>query len=468
MKNSKLFLLLRRLEDWELEEFDDFIRSPYFNKREELVSFFHILRTLDPNFTGEHLDRASVFHELFPQQEFDDKKLAYLMNYLLKLGERFIGQKKYEENEDTQYLDILHGLVDKRLQKSYSFLIKKLDRKYASYEGQDAEFWYNRFKLAMIKLEHFQSLKQRRYDPSIEEFALALDDFFFFEKLKHATSTSTIKDLIKADVRLGMVDEISSYMESADNIPPQIDLYRYLFSAYQNPDSSTFERFLRLLGSQEESMAPKQKRELFFFAINYCGSRIMEGNTSYYSVVLDLYMRGVENKALFENGYLSPYTYTNIVKLCLGLKKIELLEDFLEKNSKYLPPEKRIDAEHLNRAELAYFKKDYEKVFENLNALDHSDFYYSLGSRVLLLKTFYAQNDIEPLLSQITSFNQYLRRNSKLAPSMKKPFENFCKSLALIMRAKPGKKDTIKEKIRNQHPVAEKSWLLETLEKELG
>ncbi|HKK77766.1 MAG TPA: hypothetical protein VJ953_21990 [Saprospiraceae bacterium] len=468
MENSKLIGLLRSFNEQEWIEFGDFVASPYFNKRSALIRFYEVLSNAAPDFSGEQMKKEQVFSGIFPREGYDDKKMAYHMNYLLKLAEQFLGRKVYESRAAGEQLDILEGFVRKGQGKNFQFLEKKLKRFFKQRQSRESDYWYHRFRFAAIQLEHFNTLKKRSIDPSFQEYSDTLDTFFLFEKLRHASSIATLQDLVTAEVDLGMVDEIIQFLAKADHVVPEVDVYRYLFLAYRHSDSTYFEQFLTLLRKQVETASPRIKRELFLFAINFCGRQIMAGHSTYYTVMLDLYMEGVDNRALFEGEYLSPWTYTNVVKLALGLKKIGLLEEFIETHSAHLPPGHRVDAEHLNRAELSYFKKDYGEVLDNLNKLEHSDFYYTLGSRVLLLKTFYAQDDIEPLLSQITAFNQYLRRNKKLSGSVKKPFSNFCRSLALILRSPPKKAEKVRQQIEELHPVAEKSWLLETLKKELG
>jgi hypothetical protein len=468
MKGSKLIDLLKVFSPEEMEEFGDFVSSPYFNKREELIPFYLYLRSLAPEWKEEALEKKSVFRNVFPYEQYDEKQFAYLMNYLLKLGERYLARKTYEKRLDAEELDILESFVEKGLNKHYQFLINKIIRKYDDSSDKGTDFFYNRFRLAHIRLEYFNSLKKRALDPSFLDFSEFLDDFFMYEKLRHASSMATLKDTVSAELSFNYVDEINQHLRESEDIDPLIHIYQKLYLSYQDDDPEHFEAFLKLLSNNVDRTSIAARRELYVFAINYCGRKIMAGQTAYYEKVLDLYMEGVDNRALFEGKYLSPTTYTNIVKLALGLRKIEILEDFIETHSGSLPPDKRADAEYLNRAEVLYYKKDYGGVIENLREMVHSDFHYTLSSRVLYLKTYYAQDDIEPLLSQVTAFNQYLRRNKKMSASVKKPFSNFCKCLGMILRVTPKKYDTIKAKIEEMNPVAEKNWLLRTLEQELA
>lgn len=468
MKNSKLIGLLSSFTEDELNDFEDFVASPYFNKREDLLPFYQVLKGCAPTFPDYQLKKQDIFQQVFPGKPYDEKRFAYLMNYLLKLGERFLARKRYEKRMDAEELDILESFVQKGLSKHYTFLLNKIQQKYEQPLEKGTDYWFNRFRLASMRLEYFNSLKKRAMDSSFQDFSDTLDDFFMFEKLRHATSMVTLADLVSGELNLGFVDEINEKLNRNEVKDPQINMYQKLYLAYQDSNEQYFEEFLNLLKENAERSTTKVKRELYLFAINYCGRQLMKGKASYYDIVLSLYMEGVSNRALFEGEYLSPHTYINVVKLGLGLRRVEVVEEFINNFVDTLPPDKRNDAEYLSRAELLYFRKEYDDVLINLNKLTHTDIPYTLASRVLYLKAFYAQENIESLLSQITSFNQYLRRNEKISNSLKKPFANFNRCLGMIMRGKPSNFEKIKKSIEEMHPVAEKNWLLETLENELG
>ena len=69
---------------------------------------------------------------------------------------------------------------------------------------------------------------------------------------------------------------------------------------------------------------------------------------------MDLYIEGIKNNILLENGQISPWTYKNVVKLGLGLKRFEWVESFVREYSQYLSAREREDAYHFNLADLFF------------------------------------------------------------------------------------------------------------------
>ncbi len=468
MNNSKLITLLRTLSSSELTELGDFVASPYFNKREEVIRLFDFLFQFGPTFDDDSLQKDTAFKYVFPGESYDDKQLAYQMNYLLKLSEQFIARKVYESRANAEELDTLRGFVDRKLPKHYGFLQKKVEKDIDGVQEKNHIYWQNQLNLKAIAVDFFTSKKKRSADPSFQELSDALDDYYCFEKLRYGCTMASLQAFVSAEFKIGMIDELNEFLDASESIDPHINLYRNLFLSIRDNNDESFWAFQKLLKENQDFVDEEERREMYLLGINYCAKRIRSGESSFFNTTLDMYVEGIENRALYEGGHLSHWTFTNVVKLALGLKKYELLENFMDQHAANVHPNHQVDAEHLNRAELLYHKKDYPGVLDNLNKLEYSDFYYRLASRLLLLKAYHAQGFVEPMLSQLAAFTMYLRRNKEISNQMKKPYLNFCQLLALIMRSRPEKINKVREKIQETNPVTDKTWLLETLEQELA
>ena len=81
MENSKLIALLKTFNTQELRAFKDFVASPYFNKNQELVLFYDYLKKIAPKFPLKKISRESIYNNLFPKKEYDDKHMNYLMSF---------------------------------------------------------------------------------------------------------------------------------------------------------------------------------------------------------------------------------------------------------------------------------------------------------------------------------------------------------------------------------------------------
>jgi hypothetical protein len=320
--------------------------------------------------------------------------------------------------------------------------------------------YYYEYLISQVATDHFYSQQVRKFDPSLQQVSEQLDKFYFFHKLKYSCEMLNRQAIISADYRLTFMEEVKTYLTKRPDTDPLISIYLHIFLSLSFPEEEQhFEKLMELMESHAPQIEQKTRREIYLYAINYCAPKIRKGE-KYTSIMLNLYRKGIENKSLFDEGYLSHWTYSNVVKLALRLERYEWSESFIREHVSSLPPRLREDAEHYNLAELYYHKKSYDEVLTHLHQLHFSDLHYHLGSRVLLLKTYYAQEADEPLLSLLASFSVYLRRNKKLSASMKKTYLNFCSLLHQLMRNNLNKWDKLGRSIRETQPLTERNWLL--------
>ena len=62
MLKSSLLEILRTFSKQELIKFEDFVRSPYFNKKENVVKLFLEIKKYAPEFESENLDKEKVYN----------------------------------------------------------------------------------------------------------------------------------------------------------------------------------------------------------------------------------------------------------------------------------------------------------------------------------------------------------------------------------------------------------------------
>lgn len=467
MEKSKLIDLLRSLDQNELRRFRDFVASPYFNKNVELIPFINYLVDLSPDFMTSDLSKELVFKAVFPEEEYDKKKLAYQMNYLLKLGETFLAVEKYQEDELLMNYHTLSQFTYRQLDKHYNYLYKKSDQLLNEQPLKREEDFYNSYLLSKASTDHFTSKRLRQFDPSLQLSADKLDSFYFFNKLKYSCEMLNRQSIIAADYQLKFLAEVRDYLLQQSDIDPLIEIYLMIYLSTALPDEEQhFEQLIALIEQHTDSIDATMMRDIYLNAINYCARKIRAGKSIYLAKMLNLYTLGIENRALYDGDYLTQWTYTNVVKLALRLKRYEFGEDFIKTYAERLPPPLREDAKHFNLAELYFHKKDYEEVLTHLNQLHFTDLHYHLGSRTILLKTYYEQGQEEPLISLLASFSVFLRRNKTISPTAKQTCLNFCNLLNQILRRNPSKKDKIIKDIKTTQPLAERGWLMNVWERE--
>lgn len=470
MKKSKLIVLLATLSSEELQNFDSFIRSPYFNTREELIPLFQYLVGLSPDFPEEDLQKESVFRTVYPSQVFDEKQLAYRMNYLLKLGERFLSIQSFEQSPVQPQLHLLESLVNRKLEKEYQFVHKKLNRQLEESEILQSERFYHLFRMREIGDQHFVRKDVRRYDPNLEVASDNLDRFYFSKKLRMLTEMINREHIFNQTYNQSFQGMLLNGLGGTDVLNNLLIKAYYHILKMLNDDedaAAQYEEVKKLFQSNITVFSESDKQNILSHLLNFCIQQIREqtDRRPFLEEALNLYMFGIETKIYLQREQLSPWHFKNIIKLAFNLGNFDWAEEFMYQYSPMLEESFRENALYYNLADLYYQKKDYEKAMRFLNQVEFTDIHYNLNAKLLLLKLYYELDEEEALLSLLASFTIYLKRNKYLSNELRKTYGNFCKLLTRIMRRNLKKRPAIKTDILNVSPLTDRKWLLNVLEK---
>ena len=415
------------------------------------------------------MEKQVIFGFLFPGEPYDGKKMSYLMNYLLKLAERFIGMRYYEDHPFLEQYHILKEFLSRKLDKHFNFLYSRVGAQVSDELKESTDQLHYRHLLAEL-ISDFSFSKRSSDSPLLfQEASNSFDDYYFLNKLKYSCEMLNRQKIFPADYKLNFVEEVERFLQREAELSPLVAIYLRIYQYLSNEegaDEATFETLMELIRTHHPQIDLEELRQIYLFAINFSVRNLRTGDKKYIPITLDLYLEGIRSRALFDDQYLSPLTYTNVIKLALLLQRFDWIEEFIEEHVNFLPPHTREQAYHFNLADLNYHRKEYDKVFDHLNEVQFSDIVYHLGSRVLLIKTYYEEDEIDALLSLLASFSIYLRRSKQMSQGLKKTYLNFCNLLHHVMRNNPKKRENLRRQIDTTQPLAERAWLVKVWEEQ--
>jgi len=468
MKNSKLILLLGTFSTAEWRRFGEYLSSPFLNKRTELPIFHKYLKSIAPTFPEKKLDKKLLFKHIYPNDPFDHRHLVHLTNYMLKHAEFFLAHLRLEQEEHTINTLILEELMERNLEKHYRHYINKSTEVLNNKQITNSQYLLQQYQLSDIAKRHFLGHKKRKYDANLQASSDYLDQFYFLNKMKTTCEMLEWSNIIATDVQFTFLDETVAYLEkNKANLSPLILLYLSVYHLYTNENvESIFLHLRALLNKHQHTISDVDKNYLYLFVINFCDLQIkLNNNIQYYANQgLELYLEGIKHKFLYVNGFLSPWTFKNIVKLGLKLEKFDWSTEFIQTYSTHLEKSFQEDALHFNMADLNYRKKDYQQAQFHLMQVRYSDVFYNLGAKIMLIKIYFETDEEEALLSMIASFTIYLKRNNKIASNIKQTYLNFTTLMNKLLRAKLYKIPRIQEEIKTTPLLTDRLWLLKASE----
>ena len=464
MEKSKLIATLMTFDRPELLKLKHFVESPYFNKNEEVCLLFDYLRSHAPHFPVRKIMKETVYRKVFPGKEYNRQHLNHLMNYLLKLVERFMAIEKFAEQPVKVELELLASCIDRKLDGPYQRYEKRAAALLKQQKQRDQDYYFFELKMADLTATFFHNQSIRPHDYRLQFLADRLDIFYLVSKLKYSCAMLDRKNSVAVEYKVNLIQDFEHCIPESDFFEhPAIRIYYLLYSMLRNEDQDHhYQQFREWLDRHQDGFSREDVQELYYWAINYCIRKIRGGNRRFIEELLQLYLTGIEETILLENDQLSPWTFKNIVKLGLGTKRYDWTENFVKTYLDKLPASFREDALHYNMANLHFIRKEYDDAARHLNQVEFKDIYYLLDSKVLLLKIYYEECEIEPMLALAQSFKVFLRRNKIVTSNVKMVYQSFIKILLKLTKVyKDGNVELLIETIENTGSLTDREWLLE-------
>ncbi len=476
MQQSKLVQHLEALPNKERERFRTFVYSPYFNQHEKTIQLLDLLLDYIDGKESNALTREWVFNKLFPRESYDEQQMHNVMSYLKKLYHKFLAVRHFEEEslqEQLYTVEQAYSFNQYDLMKNRS---RQLEKKLEKYPYRNSEYFHTNYRLNNLLGFYRGNHVDRSVSTIFQNMLYHLDKFFIIEKLRNCCHLTANSMLMNTKYDYGFLDELLGYIENDWPYFEQehgiVLYYNILMSLKDEQNPEYYEKLKELLNNQLRHFSRREVNDLYSFSYNYCIRQINLGNSEYQRELFELYQEGVKKELLINNGILSEWDYKNVVTLGCKLREFNWTEKFIYDYKEKLPASKRENAYKYNLANLFYNKYQYDEALETLLHVEFTDVKYHLATTFLLLRTYYALEDTEALLSLIETFRVYVIRNKKMTTDQKKGYTNFlrfAKKLVLLKhqastfsrKSLIEKVENLAQKIKQTSNVINKYWLLE-------
>jgi hypothetical protein len=465
MKHSKIQHCLQVISSDEAKKLSALIKTAYLKASKDcqkLILYF--LSEKGKLQLGEGLSKEETWALLFPNQVFSDKEWRYLSSEVVKTIESFWAIEKFLHTAMLPELLLHEVLIEKKLDKNFQAVNRRLEARFDHSHAKDIAYHRARLHWLNTNERAFLLSQQRRFDLTLQHCSEGLDIYYFLQKLQYACAMLDRQAILQGQYDPRISEHWLEHLKEQDFFnEPLIKLYYVILLALQEEQNEAHFQTMRhaLLDQQVQGDTLK---DVYFLAINYCARKIRQGHETYVLEALNFYRQGLDCGALLENKEISPWTFTNVVKLSLRLRQFDEIELFFEAYADRLSLQSRANALAFNRAELFYYTGRIEEAQLLLNQVSYSDLNYYLGARVLLAKLYYETAAEKALLSLLASFTIFLKRNQEISGAIKQTYLNFCELLFQIIRCKPQQIGVLHEKISTTTLLSDRTWLLAILE----
>jgi hypothetical protein len=474
MENSKVFNVLVVLSKWERKNLEKFVQSSYFNHQEEIAMLYTILNDCiekDIPFPAKEV----IYKRLHPKQTYNDQQFRLYMSYLFKTIEKFLIIEQLEEDPFLQKLKLMgaynHHNHHKNFHKTYEDAAKLLD----AFPYKNAYYYESYYNIEIERYNEKRNLS-RTAEYNFQLLTSNFDIYFIAEKLKQGCILVSHEQVHQVKYDYGMFDVVLKHVEDNNLLEiPAIAIYYYIYQLLQYSNKQeNFEQLLLLINKYLKLFPKNEARDILIYANNYCIKMNNSGVEGYARKSFDVNKIGIESGAFLEKGFLSRFTYKNIVTVGIRLKEYEWTEKFIEQYKNLIEDKYQESTYAYNKAFLEYERKNFSAAIKLLQKADYDDLLLNLSAKNILMKIYYELEYIEPLEYLLGSILTLLKRK-KLEQVYKNNYINIAKLTKRLIGLKTltgsqkrfleSKKEVTKKIITETNPCFEKKWLLEQLEK---
>lgn len=476
MQKSKLIRIIKALPQEELDQFSEFIHSPFHNKNKKIEDFFGIIQQFHPDYDSPQLSKEEVFPRLFGRDTpYKAHQIRRLMSDMVRLLEHFLVYLEMEKQsilKSRLLADAFtqHNLLEQLQQTLKTAAAHQQKRKY-----RDEQFFLDQFELTTLEYSvQLADDQNRSAKSSMDKLMYNLDVFYIASKLKYACAVENSHGILGVNYKVHLVEKIQTFLKEQQQYHevPIVEFYYTLLKLLQNGKTPTHFFHLKTLIREQGNVLPLAEQYNIYIALtNYANRKLKEGYGEYLRELFDLYKDMLTKKMLVLDQYISPHHYKNIATIALQLKEFDWAEQFIYQYKKEVDPEFRASVFSYNLAHFYFCKKDYDLARTHLLKVTFIDVFYHLSYKKLLLQTYYELQEQDALASSIEAFRTYVRRDKKLSAAKRKAYLNFVKFVAKLNRIqRGGRKNPAKllPEISATKPMVDHQWLVEKTEALMG
>jgi hypothetical protein len=438
MIKSDLIQIFKKLTKQDRRNLRQFVRSPYFNRREEVILLYdHIHKCLDTE--QPVLDKESVFKIIFPTVSvYSSAQMDYTMSFLLQVIRSYLIQDELEKDVIGNHLRLHKALDNRGLHK---FAQKELEA--TKIELQQSTFknaGFHRLEYDILLSEYLVLARGKRSNPlPLQSLSDALDAYYLAETLRIATEMQSHVRVMERPYEQPLLKSVLPHFERYST-QPAVTAYYLVYHCFDDTSieitEANFRQLKLIIETQAHLFPPVELRSLYLAAINYCIRRVNMYHTQYYAEILSLYKTGLLNGALMENGILSVFSYRNIALMAMKMEEFEWTAQFLEHYRTMLPEKDRKNWYAFYQAVMYYKQGNFSIAMDLLRPLKFNEASFNLDIRCMMMQIYYQISETNLLDSLLDSTKMFLLRHDDVG-YVKENYDNFVKYLKKIVQLKP-------------------------------
>jgi len=469
MRSTKFYQIVSELSLAELNRFEKFLTSPYFNVSHLNTDIFRLCLELykDPK---ADFSKEDVWKVVKGGETYDDARFRKYLSELLKLLLQFFSQEELDNNQMLKSQLLLEYTNKKRIPKLVNTAIQSSQNASDKYYDRSSNYYLYHFQIEK-NLFYLQGGNIELFTKkNVEDIAQNLDKFFIAEKLKYYCEILARKGLSNISYDFNFIEELIHFVEinkfENDLI---IKIYYLIYKTLVDPnDRNHFFEVRELIFNNYRLFDGNDLQELFDSLLTYSTAQINLGYNDFFEVLIEIYDFIFEKGILLNESYMTPVKFKNVITTSLRAGNYDFAENFIKEYQDLLPLDQRNSIVTFSLAQIYFYKKHFEKVVEQLRQVEYPDIITNRRAKTIYLATLLELNEYDAIISWSESFRVFLNRKRKDVPGSRiDTYQNFISIVKQIALAELGGKKNFdkieKELDKYTGNIVNEQWLRDKL-----
>ncbi|MEO8666076.1 MAG: hypothetical protein ABI462_11335 [Ignavibacteria bacterium] len=493
MLKSSLLEIIRTFSKDELKSFEDFVRSPYFNKNENVERLFLEIKKYMPDFMNEDLEKEKIWSKLFPEKLYNYGILKNLIFDLGKLCENFLIIEHSRNDEFRNTIDLMTLLCNRGISKVLFSKIDAFEKRLKTMELAGSKYQAADYYDTLHKLQSMKAYSNRLFDPkssSYQEIVSAGENFiysFMIRLYKLYNNIDAFKDTDNyknAILIFNFLKELnknfgSNILSNNENKTERDQIILKCFfdmnlALYPDAAATNYQDFRRSFDDCIDLVSKADLQDLLVCLSNSLRDRYSKDPGSQINIQKEkfyIFNLEIEKGTYLRLNVVDENDFINYMLIAFSLGEFESIEKFYKKISDKIAEDKKINIDSLTSAYLAFGKKEFNESLKYLSKITHDFFVMKYYVKNLEIMNYYELNDFVSFSYLLDSYKHFLSGNKSVIDHHRQVAEGFFKIVNRMFKVKEsfGKYEFQKLKDdANEVHYLQKGWIhtkLDELEK---
>ena len=469
MRSTKLYQIISELSLSEVNRFEKFVNSPYFNINILNIEILKICIELYKD-AELQVSKMDVWNDIKPNEEYNDVKFRKYLSDLLKLLLEFLAVEELRGRSILSSQLLLEYANKKKIPKLINTSVQVSQHTSNKFYNRSSDYYLYHFQIEK-NLFYLQEGNIELYaKKNVENIAENLDKFYIAEKLKYYCEILGREALSNIQYNFNFISELLSFVENNDfDNDLIIRIYYLIYKTLSTPDESEYYYQLKaILFENYRLFDGFELQELFGSILNYCIAQINIGKQDFQDEMISIYDFIFEKNILLNENYLTPAKFKNVVTTALRVGNYDFAESFIKEYDNLLPVTQKESIVTFSLAQIYFYKKEFGQVIKQLQKVEYPDLITNLRAKTIYLATLLELKEYDAISMWSESFKAFLNRKKKEIPAARiKSYQNFITIVRLIAGAEFGDKKfyhrVIKELDKFSGNIVNEQWLREKL-----